>query len=93
VHGTYSLITHRIDLHGQLRVDTKISNTTSGTKAMLLKMMDPFFKKKRKGEVLPVRISGTYEHPSFGLDLYDRDAQKKLPPTPGPMGPGRKPGY
>ncbi len=93
VHGTYNLISHKIDLHGQLRVDTKISNTTSGTKAILLKMMDPFFKKRRKGEVLPVRISGTYEHPSFGLDLYDSDAQKKLARTPGPMAPGRKPDY
>jgi hypothetical protein len=78
LHGTYNLISHKIDLHGHLRVDTKISNTTSGAKAALLKMMDPFFKKRPKGEVLPVRISGTYEHPSFGLDLYDKDAQKKL---------------
>jgi hypothetical protein len=76
LHGTYNLISHKIDLHGQLQVDTKMSNTTSGAKAILLKMMDPFFKKKRKGEVLPVRISGTYEHPSFGLDLHDSDAQK-----------------
>lgn len=76
LHGTYNLISHKIDLHGHLQVDTKISNTTSGAKAILLKMMDPFFKKRRKGEVLPVRISGTYEHPSFGLDLYDKDAQK-----------------
>jgi hypothetical protein len=93
VHGTYNLISHKIDLHGQLQVDTKISNTTTGAKAILLKMMDPFFKKRRKGEVLPVRISGTYEHPSFALDLYDSDAQKKLVPTPGPMAPGRKPDY
>jgi hypothetical protein len=78
VHGTYNLISHKIDLHGQLKVDTKISNTTSGTKAILLKVMDPLFKKRRKGEVLPVRISGTFEHPSFGLDLTDRDAHKKL---------------
>jgi hypothetical protein len=39
-------------------------------------MMEPFFKKKRKSEVVPVRISGTYEHPSFGLDLKDEKAQK-----------------
>ena len=82
LHGTYNLISHKIDLHGHLRVDTKISNTTTGTKAMLLKVMDPFFKKKPKGEVLPVRISGTYEHPSFGLDLDDKGALKKLPPAP-----------
>jgi hypothetical protein len=93
LHGTYNLVSHRIDLRGHLRVDTKISNTTTGAKAILLKMMDPFFKKKRKGEVLPVRISGTYEHPSFGLDFDDRDAQKKLAPTPGPAAPGKKPGH
>lgn len=78
VNGTYNLISYKIDLHGQLKVDTKISNTTSGTKAVLLKVMDPLFKKRRKGEVLPIRISGTFEHPSFGLDLPGRDAPKKL---------------
>jgi hypothetical protein len=69
VHGTYSLINHKIDLLGQIRVDSKISNTESGSKAFLLKAMEPFFKKKKKGEVVPIRISGTYQHPSFGLDV------------------------
>jgi len=77
MHGSYNLINYKIDLRGQMRVDTKISNTTSGGKALLLKMIDPFFRKKRDGEVLPVRISGTYLHPSFGLDLHDNAAQKK----------------
>ncbi len=80
MHGTYNLINYQIDMRGRIRVDTKISNTTNGGKAVLLKMMDPFFHKKRQGEVLPVRISGTYEHPSFGLDLNDKDAQKKQLP-------------
>jgi hypothetical protein len=71
LHGTYGLITHKVDLHGHLRVDTKISNTTDGTKAFLLKAINPFFKRKPKGEIVPVKISGTYEHPSFGLDLLD----------------------
>ena len=77
MHGSYNLINYKIDLRGQLRVDTKISNTTNGGKAVLLKMIDPFLRKKRDGEVLPVRISGTYAHPSFGLDLHDKAAQKK----------------
>jgi AsmA-like C-terminal region len=81
MHGSYNLIDYKIDLRGQMRVDTKISNTTSGGKAVLLKMMDPFFRKKRDGEVLPVRISGTYEHPSFGLDLHDKGAQRKELPA------------
>jgi hypothetical protein len=76
MHGTYDLISHKIDLRGQLKVDTKISNTTTGAKAFLLKMMEPFFKKRHHGEIVPVRISGTYEHPTFGLDLNDKKAQK-----------------
>ncbi len=69
LHGTYNIINHRIDLHGTMWVDTKISNTNSGMKALLLKVMDPFFKKKKKGEIVPVHIGGTFEHPQFGLDL------------------------
>ncbi len=81
MQGTYSLINYKIDLRGQLKVDTKISNTTSGAKAVLLKMMDPFFKKRKRGEILPVMISGTYQHPSFGLDLEDKKAQQVAPPS------------
>ncbi|MFZ1006715.1 MAG: AsmA-like C-terminal region-containing protein [Candidatus Sulfotelmatobacter sp.] len=80
MHGTYGLITQKIDLHGHLRVDTKISNTTDGTKAFLPKVMNPFFKKKPKGEIVPVKISGTYEHPSFGLDVLDDKDSRKAPP-------------
>jgi len=69
LHVTYNIINHGIDLHGTLRVDSKISKTTSGIKALLLKVMDPFFKKKKKGEIVPVHIGGTFEHPQFGLDL------------------------
>jgi hypothetical protein len=32
-------------------------------------MMSPFFKHKKNGEVVPVHITGTYDHPNFGLDL------------------------
>jgi hypothetical protein len=84
LHGTYDLIDHKIDLRGQMQVDTQISNTSSGTKAFLLKVMEPFFKKKRKGEIVPIRIAGTYEHPTFGLDLDDKNAQKVPPPASTP---------
>ena len=82
MHGTYNLLNHKIDLHGRMRVDTKISKTNTGVKSLLLKVMDPIFKKKKKGEVVPVHIGGTYEHPQFGLDLTDQTAQKdqKHPP-------------
>jgi len=69
LHGTYNLINERVDLHGNMRVDTQISKTTTGAKALLLKFMEPFFKKKKKGEIVPVHILGTYDKPQFGLDL------------------------
>ena len=81
MEGTYSLLNYKIDLRGQMQVATKISNTSGGSKALLLKMMDPFFKKRKKGEILPVRISGTYQNPSFGLDLTDKKAQQVAPPS------------
>jgi AsmA-like C-terminal region len=79
LHGTYDLVNYKIDLRGQLWVDSKISNTSTGTRALLLKMMDPFFKKRKKGETLPVRLSGTYQKPSFGLDLDDKKAKQVAP--------------
>jgi hypothetical protein len=81
LHGTYNVINYKIDLHGQMKVDTKISKTTSGAKSLLLKMMDPFFKKRKKGEVVPIKISGTYDKPSFGLDLNDKQAQSVESPS------------
>ena len=69
MHGKYGVIDHKVDLHGTMKVDTKISKTTTGMKSFLLKMMDPFFKKARKGEIVPIHIAGTYEHPQFGLDI------------------------
>jgi len=44
-------------------------------------MMDPFFKKRKKEEILPVRISGTYHNPAFGLDLNDKKAQQVAVPS------------
>ena len=65
----YNLITERIDLHGMLKTDSAPSNMTQGVKSLLMKALDPFFKKKRVGYAMPVKVTGTYEHPIFGLDL------------------------
>jgi AsmA-like protein len=77
MYGTYNILNHKVDLHGRMRVDTKISKTASGVKALLLKAMDPFFKKQKKGEDVPVHITGTYEHPQFGLDLTKPKEQEQ----------------
>ena len=73
MRGTYGVDEpHRINLHGQMRVETRISKTTSGMKSFVLKIIDPVFKKKKKGEIVPVHILGTYEKPDFGLDLGNK---------------------
>lgn len=77
LHGTYNLENYGVNLHGKMHVETQISKTSSGVKAFFLKMMDPVFKKKKKGEVVPVHILGTYEKPQFGLDITNND--KKQP--------------
>jgi hypothetical protein len=40
-----------------------------GVKSVFLKVVDPFFKKKGAGTVLPIRVRGTRADPKFGLDV------------------------
>ncbi len=69
MHGTYGILTQKIDLHGNLRVDNKLSKGSTGVKTVFLKVVEPLMKKKKGGEIVPVKIDGTYSHPSYGLDL------------------------
>ena len=69
VHGTYGLLTEQIMLHGTLQLDNKLSKGTQGIKSVLLKSVEPFLKKKSAGEIVPIKISGTFSHPSYGLDV------------------------
>ena len=71
MQGTYNLISEKIDLHGTLKTEAEISKTTHGIKSLMLKVLDPFFKNKPSGYLAPVKITGTYDHPKFGLDLGD----------------------
>jgi hypothetical protein len=68
MHGTYNLLNQRIDFHGTLKMDTKVSQSTSGIKSLFAKALDPFFD-KHHGSVVPVLIDGTYRSPHFGIDL------------------------
>jgi len=76
LQGTYNLLNEKIDLRGTLKTDSEPSNTTHGMKALMLKALAPFFKKKHVGFIMPVKITGSYEHPTFGLDLSDSDDKK-----------------
>jgi hypothetical protein len=68
LHGNYDLTSERVDLHGQLTTEASLGNTTSGIKAVFAKALEPLFKKGGHQKVVPVKISGTYHNPSFGLD-------------------------
>ena len=69
LHGTYGLLTEQINFHGSLQVDNKLSKGSKGMKSFLLKFVEPFLKKKNTREIVPIKISGTFDHPSYGLDL------------------------
>ncbi len=69
LRGTYGLIDEKLDLRGTARLQAKLSETTTGFKSLLLKAVDGLFAKKNAGAVLPLKISGTANSPSFGLDL------------------------
>ena len=72
VGGSYDLIAHRVDLHGQVWLDEKLSQTTTGFKSLLAKVIDPLFRKGKHLSVVPVRISGVYGHTTVALDLKHR---------------------
>jgi hypothetical protein len=75
LNGDYGLADGHIDLTGTARLQAKLSQTTTGFKSFLLKAVDPFFSKKGAGTVLPIKISGTRDAPSFGLNI-GRKAKK-----------------
>ena len=68
--GEYTLDGDQFEFEGKMRTDAKVSQmVASKWKSMLLKPVDPFFKKNGAGAEIPVKISGTKSAPKFGLDL------------------------
>jgi hypothetical protein len=49
-------------------------------KSLLLKPVDPFFKKEGAGAEIPVKVTGTKGAPKFGLDLRRRGEDDKIKP-------------
>lgn len=67
LHGTYNLGEGNLNFFGNLFLDAKLSQTTTGMKSFLLKAVDPFFRSKTGGARIPVKVGGTKDHPTFGL--------------------------
>jgi hypothetical protein len=72
--GEYSLDGEQFEFEGKMRTDAKVSQmVASKWKSILLKPVDPFFKKNGAGAEIPVKVSGTRSAPKFGLDLRHKD--------------------
>jgi hypothetical protein len=67
--GTYQLASERLDLHGEVWIAAKLSQTATGAKALLLKAAQPFFHDKHGGSHIPIKITGTRSDPQFSLDI------------------------
>jgi AsmA-like C-terminal region len=80
--GTYSLDSQEMDFHGKLKLQAKLSQTTTGVKSFFLKAVDPFFKGKDAGTVVAIKITGTKDSPSFGLD-HGKDDSHNQPSSKG----------
>ncbi len=65
--GRYDLQRQTIAFAGDLFMDAKISQTTTGWKSLLLKVVDPLFRRDGR-TVVPIKVEGTRSVPHFGLD-------------------------
>lgn len=76
--GIYTLDGKEFDFGGKVKTDAKVSQMVSSRwKSLLLKPVDPFFKKDGVGAEIPVKIVGTGGEPKFGLDLKHKDENAK----------------
>jgi len=77
--GTYNLDSGGLDLHRKLMFRAKLSQMTTGVKSFFVKALDPFFKGKNAGTVLQIKIAGTKDNPTFGLDHVDSSKKGEAP--------------
>ena len=79
--GVYSLDGEEFNFSGNVRTQAKVSQmVASWWKSLLLKPVDPFFKKDGSGAEIPVKITGTKGAPKFGLDLHHKDKTDESKP-------------
>jgi hypothetical protein len=69
LNGWYQLANERLNLHGELSMSAKLSQTARGPKRFFLKAADPFFRGKHGGSRVAVRITGPRSDPQFGVGL------------------------
>ncbi len=67
--GGYGLRSGAMDFTGTARLDATVSQMTTGIKRLLLKPVDPLFRRDGAGTVIPIHIGGTRGSPSFAVDI------------------------
>jgi len=70
VGGTYGLASEALQFDGTVHMKATISQAAGGgMKSVLLKVVDPLFKRDGAGAILPITIRGTRNDPKLGLDF------------------------
>jgi hypothetical protein len=72
MNGTFNVLNEKVDFHGTLKTAVELSDTTHGIKSILLKPLDPLFKRKHAGAAIPVEMTGTYSQPHFGMEIIPK---------------------
>lgn len=70
--GKYNLLSEKIDMNGQFRMQATLSETQSGIKHWILKPFDRFFEKNGAGFEVPITVTGTRDHPEVGTEIFHR---------------------
>ncbi|MGE0704273.1 MAG: AsmA-like C-terminal region-containing protein [Vicinamibacterales bacterium] len=66
--GRYGLQRETLAFRGNLYMDAKVSQTTTGLKSLALRLIDPLFRRNGR-TVVPLNVEGTRSDPQFGLDM------------------------
>jgi len=70
VDGTYGLDAEALQFDGTVRTKATVSQAAGGgVKSVLLKVVDPLFRRGEAGAVIPIKIRGTRNDPKLGLDF------------------------
>ena len=69
MQGTYDLESHAVKMEGNLWTLATISQESDGIKSMLLKPIDPLFKRKHAGARVGVTMTGDVDEPRFSIVL------------------------
>jgi AsmA-like C-terminal region len=68
LEGDYNVDSERLDFHGHLTMDAKLSQMTTGVKSFFAKIVEPLVT-KHDDTVIPIKITGTRQQPKFGVEV------------------------